>query len=756
MSRQDPATSSQQLPALAGTQALALSRMNTFGVDENDDDVIDLRQYWQVIWKHRLTIIIFTMVVLLAVTIHTALQTPQYRSTLTLQIERNVNRTLSDSMMYAELYSTDFYQTQYELIKSYTMAERVARDLNLTSFSQLMPAKQTSFFQDIFGTSEMKNGTPENSEGSAARQIFEPEYFASTLQGALNVRPVKNSRLAHISIDSQSPQFAADAVNSYAKMFMEMNLERRVADASYAQSFLTEQIKQARANLEDSEVRLVEYARDKNIADLDDRLGGYMTQLKAFSRKLSAVEAGRIAAQAAFEEVSSGEGIGGLSLVMDNRLIQARKESLGKLESEYAEKLKLYKPAYPAMKQLQAQIQNVKNKIVEETSNIHQSLKLKYRSANREEKLLKTRMAQLNSEILDLRKRTTDYQTIKRDVESSLVLYDNLLQQTKAVGVAAGIRANNISVVDAGRVSLAPFKPNLQKNLTVALMMGLMGGIGLAFLFDKLDDTVKSSAHLEELTGLAVLGIVPAVDKKSLQDCSVALLTKHDPKSAIAEAYRSFRTALSLSSAGGHPPILHISSSGIGEGKTTTALGAATTLLQTGAKVLLIDADLRSPSIHKELSLPNDLGLTSYIAGDYKLDDVIRVSEVIDGLSVVTAGPIPPNPAELLASERMSEFLARAEEQFDVVIIDGPPVLGLADSLVLSSMSSATVLVVDSEATKKTVLADTLKRLNGVQANVIGTILTKYRNTHSSYRYMYSYYGMQEKSQEKSQEKLAS
>lgn len=743
----------QRLPVPEPTnQQLALYHGNSF-IDD-DEDVLDLREYWEIIWKHKLTVIVFLLISLIATAVSTSLQPLIYRSTLTLQIERSSNRAFNNSnmMMYEDFYSTDFYQTQYELLKSLSLAERVARDLELTSYDRFKGKGNTSFIEDSVISGKAAGIDGEDDSVGKDEPLYEPEQFAGILRAGLTISPIKNSRLSHISFDSESPQLAADVVNSYARNFMDMNIERRVADASYAQKFLTEQIKQVRANLEDSELRLVEYAGDKKIANLDDKLSGYLQKLKILNERLITVEATRISAQAYYDEMKA-IGTGSIPQVTDSLLIHSLKRSLASLTSEYNEDLSIYKPAYPGMVQKRGKITALQNKLREEVDNIERTLETKYKASFREESMLKSRIRQINQEVLDMRKRTTDYQAIKRDVDTNLVLYDSLLQQVKEIGVTAGVTSNNISIVDTGRVPLSSYKPDLRKNLMMALVVGLLGGIGLAFLFDKLDDTIKTSQQLEKLTGLAVLGIVPEVDKKSIGITSVGLLAKDDPKSPVAEAYRSFRTALSLSTVDGHPSVLHISSSGIGEGKTTTALGASMTFIQAGARVLLVDADLRSPSIHRELSLPNELGLTSYLAGDYRLDKVLHDLTNIDGLWVLPAGPIPPNPAELLASSKMQKFLSTAEEQFDIVIIDGPPVLGLADSLVLSNMASATVLVVDSGTTRKGILSDTMKRLQGVNANVIGTILTKYNQGHSSYHYLYSYYGI---SKEEKQKKFAS
>lgn len=430
--------------------------------------------------------------------------------------------------------------------------------------------------------------------------------------------------------------------------------------------------------------------------------------------------------------------------VLESDIISQHKQKLALLETEYKEKSKIYKPAYPTMVQLQEKIDEVKGDIKEEIQNIKTSVLTRYKAAVREEAMLQARVSEIKAEILDMQSRSTDYQTLKRDVETNGELYDGLLQRMREVGVASGIGTNNISVVDKAEVAQAPFKPNLKKNLMIALVLGLFGGIGLAFLFDHLDDTIKSGDDLEKLTGLAVLGIIPEVNKQKDRVESVALMSVEDPTSNVAEAYRSIRTALTFASATGSPKVLQVTSSAAGEGKTTTALSMAIAYTQAGSKVLMVDCDLRNPTLHKELNLANDVGLTNYLAAGFKPSDVVQKA-TISNLWVLPTGPIPPNPAELLSSGKMLDFVTTAAGRFDMVIIDSPPVLGLADALVIASMAEATMLVVDAGVTRTGSIEGSLKRLRRTRANVIGTVLTKYGQGSSGYgydyQYSYNYYG---------------
>ena len=718
---------------------------------EEDEDVINLRDYWRVIMARKGTILLVTFLVVVATLISTSLQTPIYRSSTTLQIEREAGKVLQYEGVTAESgrYDWEFYQTQYELLKSKTLAQRVVDELGLESSAQFMSSgeeKKSSFFSDI---RKAIKGFIQGDEEQQQQQINVTDEessgpdLAGILRGGLTVSPVRDSKLVVVSYDSPNAQLAARVANAIAKNFVNTTLERRFEASSYAKTFLAERIKQVRAELEDSERTLAKYAQEREIIDLEEKQSILMHKIRELDSKLVESEAQRIEDEAKYIEMKDAVLKGNLN-VLESPVIQAYKERLVQLEAEYEEKLHIYKPAYPTMVQLQQRIDEVQGKIDEEIQNIRTAALTKYKAAQREEAMLKARMAEIKTEILDLQNRSRDYQVLKRDVETNRELYDGLSQRMKEVGVASGIGTNNISVVDKAEVAGAPYKPNLKKNLMIALVLGLFGGIGLAFLFDHLDDTIKSGADLEKLTGLAVLGIVPEINKQRESVESVALLTYEQPTSALAEAYRSIRTALTFATASGSPKVLHLTSSGAGEGKTTSAIALATAYTQSGSNVLLVDADLRNPSLHQELGLHNEVGLTNYLAANYKPSQVVQQTGIAN-LWVLPTGPIPPNPAELLSSGKMVDFINTAAKKFDMVIIDSPPVLGLADALVLANMAQATILVVDAGVTRTGSVEGSMQRLKRARANITGTLLVKYGQGGSGYgydyHYSYSYYG---------------
>ncbi len=731
---------------LSSRRSLALSeeeqelslyeRFQPGAVGQEEEDGLDLKEYWAVIVRHKFTIILFVVIALVASAIATSLQTPVYRSSVKLQIDREAARVVNfEGVTPREAaYSFDFYETQYQLLKSRGLAKRVIEQLGLESSDQFRAKEKPSFFREL---KDFFSPQPKTAASSGEKQSEDSSGLEKLLLANLTVTPVKNSRLVVVSYDSPNPQLAARVVNTLAKSFIDMTMERRFENSSYAKEFLSDRIKQVRANLEESERRLVEYASQREIVDLDSKQSILMQKLQALNSRLTEVEAERIKAESSYQEMQAS-GARGFDRVSDSEVIATYKEKLADLEAEYQDKLNVYKPEYPAMKRLQDQIDGLKRKIAEETADLQSSVKSRYQAAVREQAMLQARMADVKGQILELQRKSTDYQALKRDVETNRELYNGLLQRIKEVGVAAGVGSNNISIIDKGEVSAAPYKPSLKRNLQIALVIGLLGGIGLAFLFEHLDDTIKSSADVEKLTGLPMVGVVPEVHLQDETE-SIALKTWAEPKSAIAEAYRSCRTTLAFSSETGTPKILHMASSIAGEGKTTSAISLALTYVQAGSNVLLVDCDLRNPSLHNELALSNEVGLTNYLVGDHRPGEIIQTG-VVDGLYVLTTGPLPPNPAELLDSNRMAEFLDTAADKFDVVILDGPPVLGLADALILANMASASIMVVDAGVTRSGALKGSVQRLRHAHAHVLGVLLVKYGQGRSGYGYDYQYH----------------
>ncbi len=711
--------------------------------DEPEGEGINLRELWQVVLKRRWTILLFTAIVVAAVVTSTYLMTPIYRATLTLQIDRE-NVRIFDSRqgeVDTDITSPDYYQTQYELLKSRNLALRVVNQMGLADrpAEASPPSTALDEVKDWLTGWLPKTSTADAPKPAAPSETARIDNVIGSFLGGLTVSPVPKSRLVTLYYDSPDPKLAATILNTLAKSYINLNLERRFDASTYARNFLQERLQQVKAKLEESERELILFSGREQIINVEDTQNIVVQNLSAANAALNDAEKRRITAESVYRQVLSARGQG-LSQVLDSKIIQDLKQTRTKLEAQYQENLSIYKPAYPAMVQLRNQISQIDALINQEIGNIRAAITANYEAAKAEESLLRINLERLKQDVLSLQSRSIQFKILRREVDTNRQLYDGLLQRFKEVGVASGVGTNNISIVDEAKIPTAPFTPNLRKNAWIALILGLLGGMGLAFLLEHLDDTFRRPEELEKRLGLAVLGVIPMTRTERGDTRSIALIGHDDLRSAFAEAYRSVRTALQFSTASGVPRLLTVTSATPSEGKTTTALSLAIQFAQAGKKTLLIEADLRKPSLHRALDLDNQTGLTHYLAGgDAQPVDITRPTAIAN-LFAIVAGPLPPNPAELLSSARMVALLGLAAEKFDQVIVDSPPLLGLADALIIGNLCEGTLLTVEMGTTPRGYVQGALKRLRGARVHVLGVILTKLEARAGSYGYYRSYY----------------
>ncbi|MBW7881732.1 MAG: polysaccharide biosynthesis tyrosine autokinase [Caldilineaceae bacterium] len=706
--------------------------------DARDDDEIDLLAYWRILVKHRRLVIgVMAAVVALAL-LKTLMSTPIYRATATLQIEKVGAQVVQvGAAQPTEMYGgwdPDFLQTQYELIKSRSLAERVAGDLNLdrTAIERIY---QPGWLGQLLSqlrpkTKDQETTGPKLSAAEEARRQL--AAGAGLISGGLTVEPVRNSRLVRINFDSPSPQFSARAANAIADGYIAAGLERRFGASSYAKTYLEDQLKLAKARLEESERKLVAFAQRENLVNTGDNGQTLATQnLTQLNAALAAAQDQRIRAQARWRQASSGAMPADM---IGNSNIRPLQQQRAQLQGQYQLKLQTFKPEYPEMKQLKGQIDELDRQIAQETASVRASVKAEYDAAAAQEGMLKGQIAALRTEALDVDGRSIEYNVLKREVDTNRQLYDGLLQRYKQVDVAGDVRDNNISIIDRAEVPLWRFKPNLPLNLALGVLLGGMLGVLLAFLLEFLDDTLKTPEDIEQKLKLPVLGIIPKLGAKENVASAMS-----DPQSAFSEAYRSVRTALQFASDRGVPKTLLVTRTGSGEGKSTTALALARHFAQLGKRVLLIEADLRNPSLRKTLGLAKtEFGLSNLLSGGCTLADATLAAGE-ERLQVILAGPLPPNPAELLSGTKLVSALTVVGEQYDQIILDGPPVLGLADAPILGNAADGTVLIVNSAKTRIGAAQAALKRLLAARARIVGVVLAKYDSRAAGYGYGYGY-----------------
>lgn len=702
----------------------------TDGAHENE---IHLRDLWRVLLKRKWAAISFLVVVVMATTIATTLQTPIYQAAIVLKIERDQPKVVKyEEVTPVDQGDSDFLRTQYELLKSRTLAERVVQQLNLRGGNGPVVANRP-WWVKLF-----KRDAASQPAAGAAPSASRQRATVGAFRGSLAVAPVRNSRLINVYFDSPDPILAADALNALAENFINVNLEGRSQATSYAKTFLEEQTAQTKAKLEVAERTLVDFQRTQQIITIDEKQNVLQQSLSAFNAAATQAQQDRIKAETGYKEfVGNPESS---SLVSGDKAIEQLREQRLKVLTEYQDQLRIYKPSFPKMQQLQAIIDQLDKEIVVQRARIGKAVEGTYRIAVAQEQKLLARLEESKKEMLDVQGRSIEYNILRRNVDTNRQFYDGLLQRLREVSVSGGVGVNNISVVDSAQVPSAPYKPSLERNLTIAAILGVIGGVGLAFFLEYLDDRVTRPEELERITRLAVLGVIPLVKKgRGGELPEIALESHKNIRSGFSESYRSVRTALQFATREGAPRQFIVTSTAAREGKSTTSLSLAINFAQTGQPVVIIDADLRNPTIHRHLGVPADKGLSNYLAADINPADIITPTQ-IPNLFLIRSGPMPPNPVELLSGPKLVALLEYLGTRFSRVVIDAPPVLGLADALVLGNQVGSVLFVVAAGSTRKAQCKVALKRLRQAGVQPVGTVLTKVDLSDGMYGYESSYY----------------
>jgi capsular exopolysaccharide synthesis family protein len=713
--------------AAAGDPSFADSEQRWNDQGYEDHPPLDLAVYWRLALKYRFLIVgCFLGALVIGATL-TLLMTPVYTAQATLQIDREAARiidsedvTPSENMMQGE----EFFQTQYGLLRSRSLAERVIESLGLASSNEALEA--------------MGVEAPEAGGTAAAQASRRRAAALKALQDNLGVSPVRGSRLVSVGYDNPNPVVAARIANGFAENFIQSNLDRKFESSSYARQFLEERIVQTKERLESAERQLVAYAANQQIINVGEPSEGTASggatesltsnNLVALNSALARSRAERVAAEERWRSAGTAD-LMTLPEVLQNPTIQRLTEQRALLDAEYQQKLSIYQPDYPEMVQLKARIDEADGQIRTIAGNIRSSIQSQYQIAANQERSLQAQVTGLTGDVLDLRDRSIQYNILQRELDTTRTLYEGLLQRYKEVGVTGGVTANNISIVDLAAPPQNPSKPNMLLNMALASLLGLGIGVLAALVLEALDETLATPDDIEKKLGVPVLGVIPFLEKGEAPLDALA-----DIRSGFSEAYYSLRTALQFSTPDGAPSSLLVTSARPAEGKSTTAYAIALNLARVGKRVLLVDGDLRNPSMHRVVGVENERGMSNLLSGSADLAGVVQPTRQ-DNLFFIPCGPLPPNPAELWGGDRLRQFLAETRNNFDHVIIDGPPVLGFADSPMLAAAVSGVLFALESRGTRRGQARGALKRLQVGRAHLLGAVLTKFSTKTAAYGY---------------------
>jgi exopolysaccharide transport family protein len=712
-----------------------------------------LREYVRVLIKSKWVVLGSVALVVGLVMISTLRSTPIYEAVGSIAINKMdpITFNLKDSSSSFDYYDPADMDTEVRILKSDLLALQVVRQLDLDRQPEF-GAKSKSPSSSLELTTDAL--PPDSAMTSAALANF---------KGSLQVSLVPNTRIIEIRYRSPDKNIAANVVNTLANTYVEQNFKTRFESTMQASDWLSKQLVDLQIKVETSQEKLVKYQKEHEILGIDEKQNITTAKLDELNRELTSAESARMEKESIYHLVQSGDSdsIAAAANVdgaargssANSALLEKLREQQADLKIQVAQLSTQFGPSYPKLAQLSSQLKEVDAQIQSEMHKVAARLRGDYLAAVQRESMLRSALEQQKQEANKLNESAIEYSLLKRDVDANRTLSEGLLEKLKEAGVTAGLRSNNFRIVDVARVPTAASGPNLLRNLGLALALGLSTGIGLAFLLEGMDNTIRTPEQAQIISALPSLGMIPLGSRSTKELGSrqnlaltsskeaVELVTQSRPRSQMAESYRALRTSLLLTFAGGPPKVILVTSALPEEGKTTTSVNSSIVLAQKGTRVLLIDADLRRPSIHKTLGMGPKVGLSNVLTGTATLQQAIIPSTILPDLFVLPAGTPPPNPAELLASTKMKNVLEELRKQYDHIVIDSPPTLSVTDAVVMSTSADAVVLVIRSGHTTKPALRRARDILLQVNARVCGVLVNAVDLSSPDYYYHYEYQG---------------
>jgi polysaccharide biosynthesis transport protein len=716
------------------------SRLSPFELSPREPHLYD---YLLILRKHQWLILSFMLAVVTIVAIATFRMQPVYVATARIEIDRESSNILPFQGPEAYDYYSDsenYIETQARILTSETLALQTIRNSGLSSRPE---------FSTPSGPSEAI------ATGNLANQKRPPEL--AEFLGSLAVKRVPNSRLMDITFESTDPHLASRIANAHIENFIQQNLRSRYEATSQASSWLADQLNELKLKVQKSEDARIAYERQNQIWTLDDKQNITTQRLSDINKELTDAQSERLKKESLYTFAKEGN-LDAVPQMQNNLFLSELIKKRNELNAQYNDSLSQYGPSFPKVQRFQAQVKELEGTINKERQNILNGLESEFREARQREAMVVEKLDAQKAQANSMSEKLVEYNILKREAEANKSLYDGLLTKLKEANISVGLKSSNIRLVDPAMIPSYPSRPAKARNLALAFLVGLVGGVGLALLREYLDNTVKSPDDIETLSRLPSLAVVPqfaasngngrlngalsGANGTNGVDKRIELVAQHLPKSQMSEAFRALRTSILLSQADHPPQVILVTSALPREGKTTAAANLAVTLAQLGDKTVLVDADLRKPGVGRLLNLTGGkyAGLSSYLAGVSTLDLVTVPHPAIPNLAAIPTGPLPPNPADLLSSHKLSDAIAELRSKYKFIVIDSPPVMAATDAVILSVQTDGVLLVVRSGETPKEAFTRTRDLLTSVKCRLLGVVLNAVDSSAPDYYYSYRYY----------------
>ena len=718
----------QMLPDIAGNHLPANQFQKPF-YDWQETEEIQLRDYIDVILRRKWLILTVLTLVFLSTLIFTLAVTRIYEASAVVEVsQENPHVTNFQEVLGSEIQAREFYETQVELIRSKAMIRRVIENLDLISHPVIRKTVfndgQSGLFQRIRSAFKSLAGrlSPDQVQPAVAEDIAAHQEVAEYLSENLTVSPSRKSMLIDVAFRSPDRQLSQSVVNTIVEDFIRWKMELKVEASGIARDFLMMQMDRAKINLEKAEERLNEFAKHAGIVSLDARVNSIYRHLEELNSAFAAAEANMISKTAIYQQAVK-DGHANLPRVLESDLIASLKDKYADLNSQYEELKATFHDDYPKVKTLKARMDSIAALIEAQERGIFQSIENEYESSKKVVSAMEKRIEGQKKLVLDLNDRATQYSIMAREVDTNKAIYQSLLQRAKEIESMAGVSSSNIQIVNRADLPLLAVKPNVKLNLLLSIVLGLLGGIGCAFMAEYFADTVTNPSEISDRFQIPLLGTIPQAkpDEHGLENAFL----RH-PRSPFSEAIRSTRVSVQLSGSGTRSKCFLITSTLPSEGKTTLAVNLALSFAAAGEKTVIIDADLRKPRLHEIFGLKNRVngnGVSSFLA---EITNTLKMyNGFSENLRIISSGPVPPNPAELLASPRFKLLLKKLSGRFDRIILDGPPHIGFADTLILSRSVGGIVLVSSIGESSREAIDQFKKSITNVNGTILGCIVNK-------------------------------